>query len=244
MRILPPDADFWTKVKQWAFGTMWRARMTNLSAQVDEMDVVGVLFMIGDGGMQGVVRFLGICRINNPKARRDASDMGVYRHEWHPIGEHECAGGCFGADARNAYEPFECIVGRHLGQMVNRVASCGVIEIFEEFLDVFGLVARQTGHANDIHKLIKWRVTYVIPAEVTLLQVGKCPAAIGISGALRQNGLYELVESFVALVPGALTKVDVKPTEESLNVCCLSHVACNGMMIVNQYHYSIESIWS
>jgi hypothetical protein len=44
-----------------------------------------------------------------------------------------------------------------------------VKEIFEQFLDVFGFVARQTGHTDDIDKFVKWGMTYVIPIEVALL---------------------------------------------------------------------------
>ncbi|MEY3990929.1 MAG: hypothetical protein RI985_2010 [Chloroflexota bacterium] len=126
---LPLDADFGTKVSQRALGALWGACMTNLPAQIDEVDVVGVFFVIGNSSMQDMMRLLGVGGIDDAEACRDAADMGVNRHKWQTIGEHQGAGGGFGANAGDADEPLECIIGRHLGEVVDRVAPGGVVKI-------------------------------------------------------------------------------------------------------------------
>jgi hypothetical protein len=68
--------------------------------------------------------------------------------------------------------------------MIDRVATGGVVEIFEEFLDVLGFVAGQSSDPDGVDEFVKWRIPHIIPAEVALLQIGKGPAAICISGAL------------------------------------------------------------
>lgn len=49
--------------------TAWRTRLTNLPAQMDEVDVVGVLFVIGDGVVQDVMSLLGVGGIDDAEAR-------------------------------------------------------------------------------------------------------------------------------------------------------------------------------
>jgi hypothetical protein len=114
-----------------------------------------------------------------------------------------------------------------------------MVEVLEEFLDVFGLVACQTGHADDLDELVKRSVANIIPTEVAVLEIRKCPPAIRVGRALRQNGLHQLIEPFVALMPGALAKVCIQSPEDCVYEVWLSHRAGNGMIIVNQYHYSI-----
>lgn len=111
MRMLHSYADFGADVSERAVLTLWRACMTYLPAQIDEVDVIGVLFVIRNCRMQQMMSLFGIGCIDNAEACRDAPDMGVHGHKWQAVGKHERTGGGFGADAGDTDEPFECIVG-------------------------------------------------------------------------------------------------------------------------------------
>jgi hypothetical protein len=67
--MLPLYVDFGAKVCEWTLMTAWRTRLTNLPAQMDEVDVVGVLFVIGDGVVQDVMSLLGVGGIDDAEAR-------------------------------------------------------------------------------------------------------------------------------------------------------------------------------
>lgn len=215
--------------------------MTNLPAQIDEVDVVGVFFVIGNSSMQDTMRLLGVGRIDDTEACRDTADMCVNRHKGQSIGKHEGAGGSFGANARDAHEPLERLIGGHLDEMIDGVAPRGVIEVLEELLDVFGFVARQPSDTNRIDEFVKRRIAHVIPTQIALLQVGKCASAVAIGGTLRKNRLYEFIKSIAMLVPNPFSEMTIKSSEYGQNEVYLSHNVCNGMINVNQYHYSIES---
>src|SRR5262249_44822059 len=185
----------------------------DLAAEVDEVDVEGVVVALRERGLQevggGVWRGTGW---HQAQAKVDAVDVRVYGNRGDVRAEQQHACGGFAPDTGKRGQKLHRLPGRDSAQVGQTHLAIVGGQRFEHCLDPLCLYDRKPATADGVDHVVKRGVTNGFPIWKTALQLLEGPLRVEIGGVLREDSADQLIERRIAVIPGGLTVVLQQPT--------------------------------